>query len=198
MNSAPWGSAIRRTPGAGRSRFRVQPCAWRPRVGAETKHARRSSGSNRLAVERTARVSRWDNGLVLVVRPVLGLGLTAAIAVAAAGVGIAVAAAGEDIDSGIVGRVLCPVVLERSPGCSDLMVVVRERSSNRRLATVKPNRLGRFTVALEPGVYLIEVQPRPARAAPTAVRVLPHRFAHPVLAAWPTARPADARQLFQR
>jgi hypothetical protein len=136
---------------------------------------------------------------VFVVRPLLGLGLTAgAIAVAAAGVGIAVAAAGDDIDSGIVGRVLCPVVLERSPGCSDLRVVVRERSSNRRVAAVKPNRLGRFTVALEPGVYLIEVQPRPARAAPTAVRVLPHRFAHPVLAAWPTARPADARQLFQR
>lgn len=137
---------------------------------------------------------------MFVARPLVGLGLAAGvIAVAAAGVRIAVATSGhDDVDSGIVGRVLCPVVLERDPGCPDLRVVVREHFSHRRVATVKPNRLGRFKVALEPGDYLIQLQPRPAHAAPNAVRVPPHGFARPVLAAWPTTRPANAREQSMR
>jgi hypothetical protein len=81
------------------------------------------------------------------------MGLAAfVVAAAAAGAGIAVATATDDRDSGIVGHVLCPVVLERDMGCSQIKLVVRERLSDRRVATVKPNQFGRFNVALEPPI----------------------------------------------
>lgn len=138
---------------------------------------------------------------MLVVRPRVGLGLAAsAVAVAAAGVGIAVATVGDDgIDSGIVGRLLCPVVLERDTACSETRIVVRERWSHRRVTTAKPNRLGRFRVPLEPGDYLIELRP-PSRAEgsrrpSSTVRVPPHRFVPALIAGWPITRHGDVRQL---
>jgi hypothetical protein len=133
-----------------------------------------------------------------VARPRLAIGLAASVvAAAAAGASIAVATAGDnDRDSGIVGRVLCPVVLERDIGCSQIKVIVRERSSDRRAATVKPNRFGRFKVALEPGEYLIELET--AAGTPSghreriSVRVPPHGFVRRVLAARFLTGPADA------
>jgi hypothetical protein len=130
----------------------------------------------------------------------VGLVLAASlIAVTAVGAGIAVATAGKGgLDSGIAGRVLCPVVLERDAGCSQIRIVVRERSSQRRVATVKPDRLARFRVALEPGAYLLELQSlsgtAPRRTTPVAVRVSPHRFAWQTVA-WSARRPAAAARL---
>jgi hypothetical protein len=124
----------------------------------------------------------WDNRVVSVARPHLAIGLAACVgAAAAAGAGIAIAtAADDDGDAGIVGRALCPVVLDRDNGCSQIKVIVRKRSSGRRVATVKPNRFGRFRVALEPGEYLVELEKAagtpPAREQEIRVRVRPHRF----------------------
>ena len=133
-----------------------------------------------------------------VVRPDLRLGLAGfVVAVAATGAGIAVATSGEKADSGVAGRVLCPVVLERGTDCSQIRVTVRERSSHRRVATVKANRLGRFRVALEPGDYLLELQPPTGtprgRATRIEVRVTAHAFVHTTIATSPTTRPASAR-----
>jgi hypothetical protein len=134
---------------------------------------------------------------VSVARPRLAVGLAACVvAAAAAGAGIAVATASDDRDSGILGRVLCPVVLDRDIGCSQIKVIVRERSSDRRAATVKPNRFGGFKVALEPGEYLIELETAagtpPGHRERIAVRVPPHGFVRRVLAARFLTGPADA------
>jgi hypothetical protein len=145
----------------------------------------------------------WDNRVVSVARPRLAMGLAAfVVAAAAAGAGIAVATATDDRDSGIVGHVLCPVVLERDMGCSQIKLVVRERLSDRRVATVKPNRFGRFNVALEPGEYLVELETAagtpPGRGERISVRVPPHRFVRRLLAAPFATGPADTGRLSGR
>jgi hypothetical protein len=125
------------------------------------------------------------------VRPDLRLGLAVfVVAMAATGAGIAVATSrSRDVDSGIAGRVLCPVVLEGGADCSQIRVSVRERFSDRRVATVKPSRFGRFRVALAPGAYLLELQR--LQAAPAGrttridVRVPPHAFVRTTIAASP-------------
>lgn len=136
-------------------------------------------------------------------RPRLTIGLAAlVVAAAAAAAGIAVATASDDRDSGIVGHVLCPVVIERDMGCSQIKLIVRERSSDRRVATVKPNRFGRFKVALEPGEYLVELQTAAGtpsgRGERISVRVPPHRFVRRLLAARFATGPADAGRLSGR
>jgi hypothetical protein len=136
-----------------------------------------------------------------VARPRLAIGLAAfVVAAASAGAGIAVATTADDKhDAGIVGRILCPVVLDRDRGCSQIKVVVRERSSHRRVATVKPSRFGRFRVALEPGTYLVELETAGGTSAggreTMSVRVPPHRFVRRLLAARFATGPAVAGRL---
>jgi len=94
------------------------------------------------------------------------------------------------------------VVLDRDKGCSQIKVIVRKRSSGRRVATVKPNRFGWFRVALEPGEYLVELETAagtpPAREQEVRVRVRPHRFVRRLLAARFATSPADAGRRSRR
>jgi hypothetical protein len=98
--------------------------------------------------------------------------------------------------------VLCPRVLERAMSCSHIKVIVRERSSDRRVATVKPNRFGLFKVALDPGEYVIELQTSAGtpqgRAERISVEVRPHRFVRRLLATRLATGPADAGRLSSR
>lgn len=137
--------------------------------------------------------------LVPLVRPRVGLGLAAVAVAGAVGAVVAAATADDDVDSGIAGRLLCPVVLERETACAQHRIVVRDRSSRRRVVTVKPDRMGRFRVALRPAAYLVEVRaPAGGRPARMAVRVSPHRFVRLLLAAGPTVGRAEARRLSGR
>ena len=128
------------------------------------------------------------------------IGLVIAATVAGAGVAVATAVLG-GADSGVTGQIVCAVVLERDIGCSSAhaRVVVRERASNRRVAMVKANHLGRFRIALEPGDYVIELGPpatrSPWRPGQIPVSVAPHGFTHIVIGAVPRPGPGLLRPL---
>jgi hypothetical protein len=145
----------------------------------------------------------WDTEPVVWNRRRAGFGLMGLlIGATAAGAGVAVAtSAFGGADSGVTGQVVCAVVLERDIGCSaaHARVVVRERSSNRRVATVKLGRMGHFRVALEPGDYVIELE-TPAKLSPwrpgqISVTVAPHRFTHTMVGMVPRQGPGLLRPL---
>jgi hypothetical protein len=131
-------------------------------------------------------------------RVALGL-IGLVVGATAAGAGVAIATSAFDgVDSGVTGQVVCAVVLERDVGCSSVQarVVVRERSSNRRVATVKLGRMGHFRVAVEPGDYLVDLQPTsgvPPGRPGVSVRVIPHRYTHIVLGTVPRPGPGLLR-----
>ena len=90
--------------------------------------------------------------------------------------------------SGIRGLVLigptCPVEpIQPAPECGDrpfvAMIEIRT-TTGRLLRTVRSNRLGRFTVGLPAGVYVLRPRAGPGIARPIAARrsvsVLPRRF----------------------